>query len=444
MYVPQDYQKTFCDNAFMSPDFLDPEHELFKIANLIDWDSLGNQSQQFYSTSKGRDTLPMRLMIGLHLAKHLYGLSDRDCLLELKSNLYLQYLCDVPASEVQEAFHPSLLSKFRSKIGEKGAVIVEKEIFSILKKHKLLKGKTAVFDTTVVDSPIDYPTDIKLLERCRKACLDFINQAKAFGINFQFRTYARTARKVFLTYQHLRKHTKKGRRKVQKKLLQFLRRNIEQLKKVISQLQCSLDEEAEALRILAEKKLQTIQAIFEQQKKIYHGQSIQHRIVSLWATHIRPMVRGKFPVAVEFGPKILLELKGRFLFFSKLFFDNKSDSTMVEETIKSYQARHGHIPTAVGYDRGFWSPENEDYLKEQGVQHIGLQTRRKRKPDDFDSAAQRRLRRRRCAIEAKISLGKRRYWLRRLNYRIRDGETIWIRLSLATMNLHQAVKFCLN
>lgn len=444
MYVPQDHQKTFCDNVFMSPDFLDPEHELFKIANLIDWDSLGNQFQQFYSTSKGRDTLPMRLMLGLHLAKHLYGLSDRDCLKELKSNLYLQYLCDVPACEVQKAFHPSLLSKFRSKIGEKGAAVLEKEIFSILKKHKLLKGKTAIFDTTVVQSPIDYPTDIKLLERCRRACLDFIHKAKAFGINFQFRTYARTARKIFLTHQHLRKHTKKQRRKVQKKLLQFLNRNIQQLQKVISKLKSSADLEAQALRVLAEEKLKTIRDIFEQQKKLYHGQSIQNRIVSLWATHIRPMVRGKFPVSVEFGPKILLELRGRFLFFSKLFFDNQSDSNMLEDAISAYQNRHGHIPTAVGCDRGFWSPGNQDFLKEQGVKHIGLQTRRKRKPEDFDSAPQRRLRRRRCAIEAKISLGKRCYGLRRLNYRIRDGEAIWIRLSSAVMNLHQAVKFCLN
>jgi IS5 family transposase len=444
MYVPQDYQKTFCDGVFMSPDFLDPEHELFKITNLLDWDNLGNQFQEFYSMSKGRNSLPMRLLIGLHLVKHLYGYSDRDCLRELKSNIYIQYLCDIPITETHKAFHPSVLSKFRSQIGEKGAGFIEKEIFTVLKKNKLLKGKTAVFDTTVTASPIDYPTDIKLLERCRRACLDFINQAKAFGINFHFRTYARTARKNFLTYQHLGKHTKKSRRKVQKKLLQFLRRNMRQLKNVISKLQCSLDQEAQALHVVAQKKLETIQTIFEQQQKIYHGLSVKNRIVSLWATHIRPMVRGKFPVSVEFGPKILFELKGRFLFFVSLFFDNKSDSSMVQQTIQTYRDRYGHIPRAAGYDRGFWSPENETWLKKKGVKVVGLQTRRKRKPDDFDSAPQRRLRRRRCAIEAKISLGKRRYGLRRLNYRIRDGEAIWVRLSVAVMNLHQAVKFCLN
>ena len=444
MYVPQDYQKTFCDNTFMSPEFLDPDHELFKTANLINWDSIGNQFQQFYSTAKGRETLPIRLLVGIHIVKHFYNLSDRDCLRELKSNLYIQYLCDVPAMDGHKAFHPSLLSKFRSLIGEKGAQIIENEIYAILKQHKLLRGRTAIFDTTVTASPIDYPTDIKLLERSRVACLDLIQQAKAFGVRFPFRTYARTARKVFLTYQHLGKHTKKGRRKVQKKLLQFLRRNMQQLEKVTAALQTSWELEAQAVADIAKKKLQIVRAVFNQQQMLYHGKPVKDRIVSLWATHIRPIVRGKFPVSVEFGPKILLELRGRFLFFSKLFFNNEADSAMLTEAIRAYQARHGHLPSAVGCDRGFWAPENESFLKEQGVKHIGLQSRQKTSSANANAPPQRRLRRRRCAVEAKISLGKRRYGLRRLNYRIKDGEAIWIRLSLATMNLHQAVKFCLN
>jgi len=444
VFVPENLQKTFSDAPFMSPDLLDPDHELFKIANLINWTRLGEKFRPFYSSNRGRDSLPIRLFIGLHLVKHLYRYSDRDCLRELKSNIYIQYLCDVPITEAHKAFHPSVLSKIRSRIGEKGIILIEKEIFSILKQQKLVKGRTAIFDTTVVPSPIDYPTDIKLLERCRHACLDFIRKAKTLGVNFHFRTYARTARKVFLTYQHLRKHTQKGRRKVQRKLLQFLRRNISQLKKVIAKLQESPEDESQNLKALAQKKLRTVEAIFEQQKQIYHGLSVHDRIVSLWATHIRPMVRGKFPVSVEFGPKILLELKGRFLFFTGLFFNNKSDSAMLEDAVTIYKNRHGHTPTAIGCDRGFWSPENESFLKEQGVKHIGLQTRKKRKPPDFDSAPQRRIRRRRCAIEAKISLGKRRYWLNRLNYRIPDGESIWIRSAITIMNLHQAVKFDLN
>jgi len=291
-------------------------------------------------------------------------------------------------------------------------------------------------------NPIHLRTHVRRSSKVDLECLSLINKAKSFGINFNFRTYSHTARKTFLAFQHFRKHSKQQRRKIQKKLLQFLKRNISQLRTVICQLQRSCSDDAFILLLTAQQKLSVIQRIFDQQKALYHGKSIKNRIVSLWATHIRPIVRGKFPSKVEFGPKILLELKGRFLFFVKLFFDNVSDSDMMQNAIETYLHRHGHVPSEVGTDRGFWAPLNEQYLRKIGVKRIAVQTRRKKKPPD--TSWQRRLRRRRCSIEAKISLGKRRYGLKRINYRIRNGEAIWIRLSLATMNLHQAVSYCLN
>ena len=57
-----------------------------------------------------------------------------------------------------------------------------------------------------------------------------------------------------------------------------------------------------------------------------------------------------------------------------------------------------------------------------GIAKIAIQPKgkiiRKRREHPFT----RRLRRRRCAIEAKISLAKRRFGLDRINYRIAHGE----------------------
>ncbi|MBU0699828.1 transposase [bacterium] len=52
-----------------------------------------------------------------------------------------------------------------------------------------------------------------------------------------------------------------------------------------------------------------------------------------------------------------------------------------------------------------------------------------------------RLQRLKCAIEAKISLAKRKYGLNRINYRIQNGEEIWIRMGLLAMNLKKAMNY---
>ena len=51
------------------------DHALVKLARLIDWSRFDAAFGRFY-TQKGRPGLPTRLMAGLHLLKHMEGLSD--------------------------------------------------------------------------------------------------------------------------------------------------------------------------------------------------------------------------------------------------------------------------------------------------------------------------------------------------------------------------------
>jgi len=71
----------------------------------------------------------------------------------------------------------------------------------------------------------------------------------------------------------------------------------------------------------------------QQQREIYKGNKVKDRIVSLWADHNRPMVRGKYPVHVEFGPKVLLSKVSDFLFLDKLSFDNIADVNLLPSFI---------------------------------------------------------------------------------------------------------------
>src|SRR5210317_388406 len=57
---------------------LDPEHELLRLAALIDWERFDDAFGPFYHERKARRGLRTRLMAGLHLLKHMKGLSDEE------------------------------------------------------------------------------------------------------------------------------------------------------------------------------------------------------------------------------------------------------------------------------------------------------------------------------------------------------------------------------
>ena len=443
MYTKDDeHQYSFKNDWFMVPE-VDHNHEVIKIADAIDWASLSERLAKFYCPDNGRPTKPSRAKVGLLMLKHLNGLSDENVVDMLKRDLYAQYLCDVSLKEAQKFINPSSLTYFRKQIGPEGVKLIEAEVLNTLKKTKIMRGRRLVTDTTVMPVNIAYPTDINLLDKIRRKAVEYIGKAKDFGAK-TYRTYQRTARKVVITYQKVRKHTIKSRRRVQKKLLQFSNRNIEQLNDAIKTSKESstpaTQKPKEQFIKKAEQFLQTANNILDQQKQIYQNKKVTERIVSVQKTHVRPMVRGKYPVEVEFGPKILLNLQGDCLFLEDIQFNNVADSQLLEKSIQGYKERFGKMPTQLAADRGFWSKGNRQLAEDLGIKKIAIENKGKSnylKGQPFRE----RLRRLRCKIEAKISLAKRKNGLDRCLYNIEHGEEIWARLGLMTMNLKMAFAY---
>lgn len=444
MYTKEsnEHQYSFTHDWFVVPE-LDEDHELVKIAKIIDWVSLSDNLAKFYCPDNGRPAKPARAKVGLLILKHLYRFSDEELIDLLKRDIYAQYLCDISLKEAKDFINSSTLSKFRKQIGLEGAKLIEQEVLISLQRAKLLKGRKLVCDTTVVPSNIAYPTDISLLEKIRQKAVRYLDKSREFGAK-TYRTYKRTAKKVYIQYQKIRHHTIKSRKKAQKKILQFSRRNVSQLKEAVKEISKAagslLGNAQEKFLKEAESFLTTASSIMTQQKDIYKGLKVKERIVSIHQPHIRPMVRGKYPVEVEFGPNALLNLKNNFLFLDDLQFNNVSDTQLLDTAIKGYKERFNSLPTQLTTDRGFWSPENYTLAEDYGIAKIAIENKGKSsylKGKPFRE----RLRRLRCAVEAKISLAKRKFGLDRIRYTIQNGEEIWVRLSLISMNLKTAVGY---
>jgi hypothetical protein len=229
-------------------------------------------------------------------------------------------------------------------------------------------------------------------------------------------------------------------------MLQFVRRNLKQLTDLRSQCTQALgrrvnDESVrrrfDILRYLQRLKEseRKIQAILHQQKQIYHGAvHLPHRIVSFHKDHVRPIMRGKFPVPTEFGPKVLLAVVRGYTYVVQAFQDNVSDTRMTVPALRWFKTVFGTFPRELLADRGMWKRAVAQWLRDFGI-GCGIQVKGNNVPD---TPVTRRQIRQRLPIEARISLNKRCFGWDRCRARNDDHEESWIRLGTAAMNVHLA------
>ncbi|MBI4679577.1 MAG: hypothetical protein HY748_18545 [Elusimicrobia bacterium] len=316
--------------------------------------------------------------------------------------------------------HPaSGLSNFRAKIGAQGMALIEEALTAAGQGKSRKRGGKLILDTTCVPADILYPTDIRLLERCRQAVIRLLKKAKSFGMDALYRTCNRTARKVFVQFSKMGKPAEKTRHRVHKRMFQFVRRNLKQLADLRQSASrelgplCRVDEDVKAFLQEIKTVESRIRTILHQQRLVRQGVvSIPSRIVSFHKDHIRPIVRGKFPLSTEFGPKVLFGIVRGCTYRIAAFQNNSADATLITPAPR-------------------WRVR---VLKAMGITP-GLQQRGKAIEK---SAAWRRMIRQRLVIEARISLGKRKFGWNRCRARVAEHETSWIGLGAAAMNAHLA------
>jgi IS5 family transposase len=70
-------------------NILDQRHALLRLAGLINWSRFEQEYGALYA-EHGRPGLPTRLMVGLHLLKHIKALSDEQVCAQWVENPYFQ------------------------------------------------------------------------------------------------------------------------------------------------------------------------------------------------------------------------------------------------------------------------------------------------------------------------------------------------------------------
>ncbi|MBL0941231.1 MAG: IS5 family transposase [Alphaproteobacteria bacterium] len=328
-------------------NIIDMRHELIKLSSVIDWSSLSEEFGDFYSEEMGRPAKPIRLMAGLILLQHTYGLSDEETVLRWRENPYWQYFCGFDYFHHGSPIDPTSLIKWRQRIGGKGcekilSLTIEAGIESdVITKRDL---KRVIVDTTVQEKNIAFPTDSGLylagLEKLVKI-------SKDLGIKLR-QTYARKAKTLSVQvsrYAHARQF--KRMRKSLRTLKCFLGRVFRDVKRKASP---DLLENTALVHLLP-----LIEKLLNQTK------TSKNKIYSLHAPEVECIAKGKARKHYEFGNKVglAIPLKKPFVVGVSSFQCNPYDGHTLKDSLEKVQKLTGIRVDQAFVDQGY---RNHDVL----------------------------------------------------------------------------------
>ena len=149
-------------------NLVDRRHPLVRLAGLIDWERFAAAFGPLYRDGVGRPGLPTRLMVGLHLIKHMDGLSDDAACARYLDSPYVQLFCGESHFQHALPLDRSSMTRWRQRIGAERLELLLAETLATAEHAGAAEPKhfeRVTVDTTVQPKAVTHPTDSKLIQR---------------------------------------------------------------------------------------------------------------------------------------------------------------------------------------------------------------------------------------------------------------------------------------
>jgi hypothetical protein len=426
-----------------------------KLSKAVPWDKFASAYISMMNVGFGRPGISPRIVLGALIIKHIEKLDDRGVIATIQENPYMQFFLGLKEFTPQPVFDPSLFVEIRKRADHEIFDALNVELIKSVsekedKKHNrkgtdksnntpINKGKMQA-DATVADQYITYPTDNGILNQSRKQCEKFID--KLYDLSGKEgekpRTYRRKIDKAYLEYSKKKKKSKATHRKMTRKLLECVNRDIKQVNKMLDifELKGSLFP----LKHSEQRMFWVVNTAYAQQKHMYDikSHSCPDRIVSIFQPHVRPIPRGKTKAQIEFGSKLGVSLDKGYARINTFSWDAYHEGGDLIKQVESYKKLHGHYPELVQVDKIYATRENRMWLTERNIRITAVPLGR-RKGKETETYYQKQKRRKEAAernhIEGKFGQGKNGYNLNEIRARLKNTSESWISCIFFIMNL---------
>ena len=428
MSVQTVYQLSF--NSGWLKTNLDPSHELVLLAERIDWQTLTDKLAHFYSL-RGRRAKAPRLMIALHLIKHIYNLSDEQVVKGLSENIYYRFFCgldnDLQAWSAKRPLDSSTMTNFRKRIGAAGMRLIENVVNGQLLKEKRINPKSQIVDTTAMEKHIAFPTDGNLLHRAIGKLSKLVGRLKRRGLSVHVRSFKRLARKQILKINKFGRGSKQRREEGTKSLIGYLKQMLKGVPTILNAQKRGATEH-ENTRIEATKEeikgiRDLTNRVIDQAEQRQEGIHVKNKVFSLHEPDTTVIAKGKRSKRYEFGSKVSLSQDPNgYILGHQEYHQNIADINTLEPAINDWAKTLGEYPDEIAGDRGYHTSNIPEALTK--VKRIAIPTRGRKKHPDQNKRYFKRLQRYRNHIEPAIGHLKNDHRLNRSRYKGKEGDTL--------------------
>lgn len=463
MYKVKNNEQSFLDFNQPLGLHMNPENRWIKLAAIVPWDRYEKEYSRYFKSHTGNVAKPFRMVLGALIIQKKYGYSDRELVEVITENPYLQYFVGLPGYQETPPFDSTTLVNFRKRISIDMAMVMNEILLAQEEAERQAEQNeqddddnhhdhpdggsgsssaepaktedanagTMILDATCAPSNVRFPQDFALLNEAREKVEKIIRRICNDHKEKIPRTRCREARKNYLNLAKSKKRTCKKIRRVIRKQLGYVSRDIGFIDAFLAKGYELTDRE--------QTLLSTIRKVYEQQKYMYdnHTHKVENRIVSITQPFIRPIVRGKAKAPVEFGIKFDLSLDehgyGR---IERHSFEAYNEGSTLIDACEAYKARTGHYPERILADQIYRNRDNRKYCRDHGIRLSGPKLGR---PSLTETAAERRQAYQdntdRIGVERSFSLCKRCFGLGLITTKLEETVAGSIGLSVLTMNL---------
>ena len=345
-------------------NMLNHRHELYRLADLIDWPMFDAEFGSLYCPDNGCPAKATRLMVGLQYLKHIYAMSDQAVVRRWVENPYWQYFCGAIHFEHQLPIDPSSMTRFRRRIGESGCELILQATVAAGLNSKTIRPahlKRITVDTTVQEKAVSFPTDSRLLNRSRQRLVKLSRQHSVV----LRQSYVRKGPQALFKanrYAHARQFRRMRSRL--KKLRTYLGR-------VVRDIERKIANQADKQAVFGEE-LALAKRLLAQQKKD------KNKLYSLHAPEVECISKGKAHKRYEFGVKasIATTNKSNFVVGGMALPGNPYDGHTLTKALEQVRRMTGSVIEEAFVDRGYRGHGETQTLVYIAGQKRGIKTQR--------------------------------------------------------------------
>jgi IS5 family transposase len=401
-----------------------------------------------HTLETGRPSTPVEVVLRLLIVRRLYGWSYAETERFVADSLILRQFCRLGLERVPD---DTTLLRWANLIRPATLERLLDHVVALARQLKVTRGRKLRVDSTVVRTPVHYPTDSGLLADGVRMLGRLVRRARPavaerlVGVRDAFRTRTRSARRQLQRIHRLARRkgeaAAEGQREAYARLCRVARQVVRQAERV---RQALADRGAATGRLAGEldRLLPLVGRVIAQaERRVLRGQAVPaaEKVASLVEPHTAILPRHKPGQPVDIGRKLwLAEADGGIVTRARVLAGAPPDAGEVEPSLEHHRRQFGHPPDLLSGDRGCSTATVRRRAEAAGVRRVALPhtgqptaaSRRREQQRWF-----RRGYRWRAGIEGRIGVLQRVYGLDRCPDHGADGLERWVGLGVLTANL---------